>query len=341
MTNRKIRVFSSVPYTEGWSTGHYLVDMCAKLLSTDDPKYLWEDTSVLQKLAGRFRPRKRNPHGDDVIYISHCTSSVQRISLIPGWRDQYRNVHVWILDSVWVERLPTVPLSHLFDKVYIALGGDLDEYKRITTTPVEWLPWGTDVLDLGSDSPDRPTDLQRYGRQPDNWKNDDELRGLCSDKGLTFKGRIPLSDDLLQQQVELMGDHLTKAKFVPAHSNLVDSSTHTHPTKEYFTSRWLDIIGSGAVALGVQPKSDPLFSEYLWPEAMVDLESTDIGLGMDVLQQSVQRWTPGLVKHNYKMALERLDWRLRFERIAKDFDAHSEPLEKELKRLRERIASLD
>jgi len=130
-----------------------------------------------------------------------------------------------------------------------------------------------------------------------------------------------------------MNQYLQPAKFVLAHTNLVDDSEYTHPTKEYLTARWTDSLACGCSIIGVPPESDYAFQNLLWQGATINLEYTECQSNLDIIKKSVQSWTVEQAIKNYHMSLVNLDWRWRFKEIADYFEINSKKLDAQLKEI--------
>lgn len=243
------------------------------------------------------------------------------------WLRGYEHVAGWVIDSFWVDRIPGVARGH-FDQLFVADKEVVAEWAAATGLPVTWLPWGADVLRLGSDNADRPIDLQRVGRQPPGWEDDDETRRLCAKAGLRFEGRFPMHDDPVANQASLM-ERLSRAKFTLSFSNAVSPASYTHPTREYLTGRWTDALASGAVVAGIAPACAAT-AELLWPAATLELATVDRADGVQQIVDAVSAWKPQTARDNHRKALERLDWRWRFGELAAALGLESERLGAEL-----------
>lgn len=245
---------------------------------------------------------------------------------------------VWLIDSFWERESSKWQIHKYCDHLFVMNDEDIDYWSSSTRYPTTCLPWGSDVLTLGSGRGDRATDVQRLGRQPPEWTDDDESASKARCRGLIFRGRPPFSADPLKGHAELV-EQLASAKYVLAFSNSVDQSCYTHPRKAYITGRWTDAIAAGCVVAGVAPDSSAV-RRVLWPEALLDLGSTRIDQGLDVLQGAVQRWTPDVARYNYWMALQRLDWRWRIQCIAEALCVESPVLNQEIGSLNSRVEEL-
>jgi hypothetical protein len=200
---------------------------------------------------------------------------------------------------------------------------------------VSWLPWGSDVLGLGSCSTIRPWDVMRVGRQPDQWEDDASNEEAARTFGIAYHPRPHGHESWQENQTAIM-TACGSAKFVLAFSNTAHRSTYTHPSRQYLTARWTDALASGAVVAGIPPR-EPSIDEMLWTGATLDLKTLDRHKGLSTIVEALGAWEPALVRTNHLMALQRLDWRWRFAEILRLAALSSTPLETELGNLRQQI----
>jgi len=221
--------------------------------------------------------------------------------------------------------------------VFVTEREDLDTWRQKLRAPADWLPWGSDVLNLGSSNPVRQTDLVRFGRQPKDWDDDQVNARACQAFGLNFLGRPPSFSDATDNERGLM-ESLSKTKFALAFSNRANPTTQTHPEREYITGRWTDALASGAAVAGIPPRSESVQS-LLWPEALLDIGTVDQTEGLKVIASAVREWTPERAQINYVRSLETFDWRWRFKTLSEALNTHSSKLDAELTRLQKAIRS--
>jgi hypothetical protein len=295
--------------------------------------------TTLERLGGLL-PRKRR--GAACLLICPGPSSLASITLIKNWRAKYDRLVAWVFDSFWTSHIPRFArLARVFDHVFVTEREDLDTWSNMVRAPVEWLPWGSDVLALGSANPLRHVDLLRLGRQPPEWEDDESSARICHSQNLSFHGRPPPQFDeaSASDNERILMKFLKDAKFVLAFTNLVSPGEQTHPTREYLTGRWTDAIAAGATVAGIPPRSESVQS-LLWPEALLDVGTVKRDEGLEVIAQAVREWTPDRARLNYLRSLERLDWRWRFKKIAGALGVDPRPLSQELARLRQVIQNL-
>ena len=203
---------------------------------------------------------------------------------------------------------------------------------------MQWLPWGADVLGMGSFTADRSIDVLRIGRQPDPWQDDEATEAACVARSLRFAGRPGSSEDATENQ-RIVASAFAKTKFSISFTNVLSPSTQTHPHRQYITARWTDALACGVTVAGVPPKCESV-DKLFWPEALLDLGTVELDAGLDILTRATLNWTPQRAELNHFMALERLDWRLRFETIARNWGDTMPPrLQTELADLRARVAA--
>lgn len=325
-----IQVVYPSPGGLGYHCVYYMARLAAELLNGELVVLQPQRPALKDQLSSLLLPRKKSPSTCLLI----CTSPVDLDSVLqlPNWRKRFGRIVAWVFDSFWPEDIPRCARSsRLFDHVFVAEQEDLNTWRDAISAPVDWLPWGSDVLNLGSDKPVRRFDLLRFGRQPAEWEDDASTSEQCQSRMLSFQGRPPAFSDAMENERALMG-LLSDTKFTLAFSNRVSPSIQTHPSREYITGRWTDSLAAGAVVAGVSPRSQSVES-LLWPEALLDLGTASQREGLEVIASAVREWTPERARRNYLKSLERLDWRWRFKTIAEVLGIHPPQLNTELKRL--------
>jgi hypothetical protein len=323
---RSLDVVYYDPGSPGYHCVYYMARLAADLLNGElvvlRPRHIGVMDKVMTILP-------RSPHGLDCLLICPSPSDLTSILQVAGWRQRYRTLIAWVFDSFWTEHIPRFARwTRVFDRIYVTEQEDLDEWRKMMHAPVEWLPWGSDVLRLGSDSPSRHFDLLRFGRQPSQWDDDVATGSECDLRGVIFRGRPPELENATESELSLM-QFLQNTKFTLAFSNRVSPNPQTHPRREYLTGRWTDALAAGAIVAGVPPRSDSV-SSLLWPEALLDLATVDQRDGLNVITEAIRDWTPAQARLNYVRSLERLDWRWRFKKLAETLGIRSSQLEKEL-----------
>jgi hypothetical protein len=330
-----LQIVYADPGTPGYHCVHYMARLAAELLG-GELIVLRPGRPTMMEQAGALLPRRKR--GSACLLICPSPADLGAVLRIKNWREHFGRIVAWVFDSFWTDQIPRFAcLVRVFDQLFVTEQEDLKTWREMVPAPVDWLPWGSDVLRLGSANPLRPLDLLRFGREPKDWEDDLASSSECQSRQLSFHGRPPILDDATDNERSLMGI-LSRTKFALAFSNVVSPSVQTHPTREYITGRWTDSLAAGASVAGIPPRSGSVQS-LLWPEALLDLGTVNRAEGLEVLADAVRQWTPARAQLNYLRSLERLDWRWRFERLATALDLRSRELDAELALLHEAINS--
>ncbi len=330
-----VRIVYGLPEGGGWHPITHMVRLLAELLEAELVVVpLRRPGNAWRRLASRG-PRRRG-RGTCLVVAAeprHLNTALDR----SYWLRGYEQVAGWVIDSFWVDRIPFgVRRRDHFDQLFVTDKEVVADWAAASGGPVTWLPWGSDVLGHGSGTGERPVDLQRVGRQPQNWEDDERTRRACEAAGIRFEGRPPIEAEATANVASLMGA-LSRSKFALAFSNAVSPAPYTHPTREYLTGRWTDSVASGAVVAGIAPRSAAT-EELLWPGATLELETTDLEEGIEQVADAVRAWSPQVAEDNHRQALRRLDWRWRFEALAAALGVESDRLASDIETMEARLA---
>jgi hypothetical protein len=336
MTEASLQVVYTDHGGEGYHCVLHMARLAAKLLEGELVMIPPLFPTTADKLRGIFLPRKKSR--STCLLICPSPGDLSTILMLPHWRQTFSRIVAWVFDSFWPDWIPPwARASRIFDHVFVTERDDLNTWRQRMRAPVDWLPWGSDVLNFGSANPVRNIDLVRFGRQPKEWDDDLANSRVCESSGIEFHGRPQSLSDATDNQHGLM-QTLSKTKFALAFSNRVSPGAQTHPTREYITGRWTDSLAAGATVAGISPRSESVQS-LLWAEAMLDIGTVNRVEGLKVISSMVRAWTADRAQLNYMRSLETLDWRWRFKTIAEALRVNSLPLETELARLNQAIRS--
>lgn len=312
----------------GWAPIVGLANLAARLFGGQIVHYPTEYPGKLKKAWG-LRPRPRGRQDAGLLALLYGPSDIAKLRQAAAFRDDYRFVVGWIIDSFWEDANVRGFEFGGIDLLCLIREEERDYYSRLIGRDVMALNWGADVLGLGTDNPDRPVDLLRVGRQPEAWNDDASSSEIAREMGLSFAGRPPEHPDPMQNLRGIM-DAYGRAKYLVAHSNLTSVDPNTHKTKEYITARWTDALASGCSIAGVQPVRDSSYRNILWPGATLEFDRIDLRHNMQAVAEAVTAWTSEQARHNHRMALQRLDWRHSLKRIAQAMSVATPALDEEL-----------
>jgi len=316
-----------------------MANLAAELFEADLQVVSYSRPSAAKHLSAMLMRRDRDA-SEECLVIAPSATFLPAPLLIEGWRKRFRTICGWAIDSFWEDRIPRfLRRSNLYDHFFVTTHQDVGMWSSRVNAPVQTLPWGSDVLRLGGDESDRPWDLLRVGRQPADWDDDGPSELDASSEKLTFHGRPAFIDNAIEGQKMLMSLY-RQSKYLLAFSNTFNPTSYTHPTREYLTARWVDALACGAVVAGIPPR-EPGEAELLWDGALLDLGTTKRRAGLSIIAEAVRAWTPSQAKRNHLQALKRLDWRLRFQKIAAVMHISPPALGREITKLESRIALIE
>jgi hypothetical protein len=330
-------IVNCTPEDRGWTPIQYMVSIAAQMLEAEvvvvdyrAPSRMAQGLSVLQR-------RDRGTGSDSCLMVCAGPGDLLKILRVFEWRKRFKFIAAWIIDSFWTGHIsPVLKLANPFDHFFVTSIEDVDSWKSITGVPTSWLPWGADALGCGRITAQREWDFTRVGRQPPEWSDDAETLRASAALGIKFHGRPESTGLTNYQNHRLLTDLYGQSKYILAFSNSVNPEEYTHPTRQYLTGRWVDSLGCGATVAGIRPRSETAH-ELLWPGATLEFPSVQRHEGLAVLAGALNSWSPQMAANNYCMALQKLDWRWRFNVVATLFGMNPGALANELLLLRDQI----
>lgn len=315
---------------DGWGPIDELARLAARLMEArlvvvDDRG----EVSPLRKAASLLPPRRRP--GRHLIVLAASPGLLAYTARFAHWRPGYETVTAWVIDSFWTDRISRFALRRgHFDQFFVTDKSLSEEWTQRTGTPTGWLPWGADVLAIGTVTGTRSIDLQRLGRQPPAWDDDNVTIRDGESLGLVVRGRPPMAATAVDNQA-IVRAALMNAKFVLAFDNIINPTAYTHPTRSYVTGRWTGALAAGATVVGTAPHNA---ADVLWEGATIEISDTDRQRGLAVVADLVADWTPEVSRAHHLRARSRLDWRYRIRDLAASIGVpQSASLTKELAEL--------
>jgi hypothetical protein len=332
-------IVKCVPDDRGWTPIQYMVSLAAQMLEAQVLEIDYTMPSrITQALAILNR---RDPYAGDELCLMVCAGpgDLLKILQVAQWRKRFKFIAAWIIDSFWTTHISSIlRVANPFDQFLVTSIEDVALWKGITGVPTSWLPWGADVLGRGRMTAQRPWDLTRVGRQPPEWADDADTAQDAAGLGIKFRGRPPIAGLTTIENQSFLMEVYGSSKYILAFSNSVNPESYTHPTRQYLTGRWVDSLGCGATVAGIRPQNETA-DELLWPGATLEFPSVRRHEGLEKLAAALASWNPGIAANHYHMALQRLDWRWRFNMLATLFRISPAGLAQELVLLRDKISS--
>lgn len=325
-----MKIIYAAPESRGWDTVTSMVHLAAELLEADLLLLPAGPVSRVRSLASALPRRK----GREACLLV-ATRPWKLWTVLQGdhFLSRFSQTVAWIIDSFWDNEIPRVATLKHFDHLFITDKELVELWQERTGVPTSWLPVGADVVNIGASNGERTVDLQRYGRQPVTWDNDEATRRACDALSMVFRGRPPFEVGEAVSNQAAIARILQQAKFTLAFSPRSSPADYTHPSRDYLTTRWADALACGTVVAGIPPDCAAA-DALLWPEATLNLGTTDRNEGLRMVKERLAAWTPATANLNYLRALERFDWRWRFKEIAQQLSRRCSTLDAELSGLR-------
>ena len=335
-SRRALTIVYCKPDGVGWHAVTCMAELAAELLDAELVVVAADAPARhLARLTAETWRRRRQGAGSCLV-VAPQPQHLLALMRTDYLRTGFESVVGWVIDSFWDDRIPAAlrRRSH-YDTVYVTDPDDVDVWARAVRRPVLYLPWGADVLRLGSAAAERPVDLQRLGRQPPAWDDDGVAAAAMAGAGLTYGARPDMRSSAADNQ-RTVTQALSRAKFTLAFSNLASAAAYTHPTREYVTARWTDALAAGSTVAGIAPRSAAA-TDLLWPGATLDLSGIGLLEVVPELTRAVESWTPEAAAFNHEQARRRLDWRHRFRLIALQMGLGAPRLDTELSALERKL----
>lgn len=328
----RVDIYSAVPDDIGWHPIHRMIELMSTYIDAEVRSVdLHASLSRLTKVMALL-PRRRSS-ADCAVVIANDPGQLLALAQPTHFRRQYRRIIGWVIDSFWDDRIPlSVRHRNFYDVIFVTDPQDVRSWTESGVKGVECLPWGSDVLSLmNRQQQARTVDLQRVGRQPAAWDDDDQMSTLAISEGLTYRGRTfrPGTQPTPDEAWIDLDQALWSAKAVLAFSVRDAPARYTHPTKDYLTGRWTDALAHGCVVMGSRPRSDAA-EDLLWDEATIELDPRDPASGLNSALTLLAGWTPQIARDIQIRALQQLDWRHRFAEVFRALGVDSPELRRDL-----------
>ncbi|MBF0744107.1 hypothetical protein IR132_01365 [Micrococcus yunnanensis] len=302
------------PGGSGWGPVEDLARLTARTLGGTLIEVADAGAASVWQRGAVLLPRGRRGHGRHLLVIAGNPAALALAARRELWWPGYESTAAWVIDSFWTDRIAGI-VRHRphVDRLFITDPDLVDEWAGLTGRPVDVLPWGSDTMAFPDVAEDKPVDLQRLGRQPKSWDDDDVTGAEARAHSLTFAGRPPQSMDPAENQATVR-QALLASRLVLAFSNRVSPAAYTHPTREYLTGRWTDALAAGCLVAGTAPATA---QTLLWPGATLEVSPSDRSTAWPVLGEAAGRWDSSRAREQQHRARRTLDWRWRLRDLCR------------------------
>jgi hypothetical protein len=250
-------------------------------------------------------------HPSDLIYLNGLRGWKERskikicymVEFYAGWLQDYA-FHLGLLAD--------------FDHVMLSFGGSVSAVHSVTGKPVHHVALGADALRFTPfpNSPSRVVDVYSIGRRSEEIHG--ALLGMAARSELFYlHDTIPsllVQPTNYRQHRDMVANIAKRSRFFITYPAKVEDD-ETRGQSEV-GARFYEGAASGAVMVGRAPKAPTFAKEFWWPDAVIDLGSTETRL-VEVLTRFRQQ--PELAetigRKSAAEALRNFDWAHRWREI--------------------------
>lgn len=277
------------------------------------------------------------------------TYELYSLATIPNWRQRSRKAACFIME-IWSDMLPgyLVELLSDFDHIFISCRNSVEDVARMTGRPCTFLPLAADVLRFAPSSVDdaRPIDVSYIGR-----RSEVTHRALVEHasrhkffyyydtvaaSGSDMSNRTFHVDNPEQHRL-LLASLLKRSRYFVANRSYVNRPEFT-AGREEISPRFFEGAASGAVMIGVPPRSPDFQTQFNWPDAVIPVpfDSPDIGRIIAELDSDPERLRT-IRQNNVRNSAMKHDW---LHRIQVVFDALDLPYTEKMRARARRLEQI-
>jgi hypothetical protein len=249
------------------------------------------------------------------------------LATVPNWRQRSKKAACFILE-IWSDMLPRylVDLLKDFDHIFLGCRNSVEDVARMTGRPCTFLPLAADVLRFAPNSIDdeRPIDVSYIGRRSQvthraliEYARCQELfyfYDTVSASGSDMSNRTFRVDNPAEHRL-LLASILKRSRYFFANRSYVNRPEFT-AGREEISTRFYEGIASGAVVIGVPPRSADFRDQFDWPDAAIHVpfDSPDIGSILTDLDANPARLR-AVRYNNVRNAAMKHDWLHRIQTV--------------------------
>jgi hypothetical protein len=252
--------------------------------------------------------------------------------------------------EIWSDMLPgyLVELLSDFDHIFISCRNSVEDVARMTGRPCTFLPLAADVLRFAPSSVDdaRPIDVSYIGRRS-QVTHRALVEHASRQKFFYFYDTVAASGsdmsnrtfrvDQPEEHRLLLASLLKRSRYFVANRSYVNRPEFT-AGREEISPRFFEGAASGAVMIGVPPRSPDFQTLFNWPDAVIPVpfDSPDIGRIIVELDSDPERLRT-IRQNNVRNAAMKHDW---LHRIQVVFDALDLPYTEKMRTRARRLEQI-
>ena len=227
------------------------------------------------------RTRRSTPSGefDICFYMCQFPRDLAEIERVSGWRERSAKACAFILET-WPHTMPKfkadLRILDRFDHVFVLNSRSIEALRQYTSTPISFLPTGTDCLVCGPDlgqPPERCIDFLSLGRRE---KSTHRLLCDYADRNGRFyyyDAWASMTARDWSQARRMSAELIRRAKYYVAWdpASIIALKGKGHTPQTVLSTRFFEGAAGGAVLVGSRPAVADFDALFDWPDAVIDL----------------------------------------------------------------------
>jgi hypothetical protein len=221
---------------------------------------------------------------DLFVYVCMNPGDLIYLSAIKGWKERCRKKVCYMAEfyTGWLKEYDFhLSLLKDFDQVFLCFSGSVAAMQQAVGKPCHHVPLGADVFRFSPfpTPPERSIDVYSMGRRVEALH--EALLKLASRREIfylydTLPGLLIQPRDHRQHR-DLIANCATRSRFFVTYPAKVDAADETRGQSEV-GARFYEGAAAGAVLIGRAPGIPSFAKEFDWPDAVVDIGSTEESL---------------------------------------------------------------
>jgi hypothetical protein len=277
-------------------------------------------------LSSVARTRRSAPSGefDLCFYMCQFPRDLPEIERVSHWRERSVKACAFILET-WPHALPRLRgdlrILDRFDHVFVLNSRSIPALRQYTSTPISFLPTGTNCLACGADPglpPERPIDFLSLGRRERSTH-----RLLCDyaarhGKFYFYDAWTGMTARDWAQARRMSAELIRRARYYVAWdpAAVIAMKREGLGPETVLSTRFFEGAAGGAILVGSRPALRDFDELFDWPDAVVELPSDEreaIATLCD-LDANPERRT-AISRSNRVQSLLRHDWAYRWAAV--------------------------
>jgi hypothetical protein len=223
------------------------------------------------RLFGPFRRIDEQAGGELLLVVARGPSDLRMVYALPNARKRFRRIAGYVIDSYFAEAFERS--ARQYDHVFSTTEEGAQLLRRKYGVSSSVLRQGFDCLRWTHAEADRSIDVIGFGRQPESYHRRFQAAFHTSDSKILYL-HSPIgarSGADVYTERPMMLKLLQRAKISLAFHLLIEPVGQRPRAAGFVTSRWLESLGMGCLAVGKRPPGAMAQGMFPWPDALIDL----------------------------------------------------------------------